>query len=269
MIPSFYSFYHERAKKVKTLFGLGLDPEIGKIPNTYPDSTDTLFEFSKQILESTEPYIAFTKINIAFFERYGSLGFSALEKLIEFQKEKFKDLPIVLDCKRGDLDNTAKEYAKYYFQTLKVHTVTLSPYMGSDTIRPFLELGNVFLLCLTSNPSGSELQRLETNQGVSVYLKVSEMAERLNNEYPGRVGIVVGGTQKESILEIRKSHPDLLFLLPGFGAQGGDSESAYKMSGLNSLFVASRAVLYPEGDNLDRKKSMEQAKIYSKLFPYP
>jgi orotidine-5'-phosphate decarboxylase len=240
--------FNKRFNSLQSNLTVGLDPEWEKIPDFLRKEKFPLFTFCKEIIESTGDFALAFKPNIAFFERFGSKGIQEFEKTIEHIHISCPDALIIADAKRGDLANTAKEYAIYYFESLSVDCLTVSPYMGKDTICPYIEnqKGSVFLLCLTSNPSAVEFQKWQdpskANGSTFLYQSVANLASTLNIEYEGRVGIVVGGTRPSDVAEIRKDHPDLFFLIPGFGAQGGTWQEILQASGSNSFINSSRGI---------------------------
>jgi orotidine-5'-phosphate decarboxylase len=272
MTQSFKSKFIARREQLKSLLCIGIDPEWEKLPHTCLSSESPLFEFSKSIVSSTHHYATSWKPNVAFFERFGSKGFRDFERYVEFCKETNENIPIIADAKRGDLANTAKEYAKYYFETLRVDALTVNAYMGKDTILPYLDLGGfVFILCLTSNPSSVDLQKLILKKSDGFfYEEVSDFCARLDSEYPGQVGIVMGGTHPSELKQMRDRHPDLLFLIPGYGAQGGSLEDIYSACGMNSIINSSRGVtLLSRSDDytdLAIKKAIEIQEQMTKLL---
>jgi orotidine-5'-phosphate decarboxylase len=261
------SRFDKRFNSLQSNLTVGLDPEWEKIPDFLKQEKFPLFTFCKEIIDSTGEFALAFKPNIAFFERFGSKGIQEFEMTIAHIHSAHPDALIIADAKRGDLANTAKEYASYYFDSLSVDSLTVSPYMGKDTICPYIEnqKGSVFLLCLTSNPSAIEFQKWEdpSKQEGSTFLyqSVANLASSLNKEYDGRVGIVVGGTRPSDVAEIRKNHPDLFFLIPGFGAQGGTWEEILQASGINSFINSSRGIHFlSSGKNfseLARRKAEE------------
>nr|CCC90679.1 putative orotidine-5-phosphate decarboxylase/orotate phosphoribosyltransferase [Trypanosoma congolense IL3000] len=212
-MSNFFNMLNERAKF--TLLCVGLDPRATTAAGAVLEC--------KSIIDATSPYTAVYKPNVAFFECLGAAGWSALEEVIAYIP---KDIPVLLDAKRGDIADTAEAYAKSAFQHLQCHAITVSPYMGGDSLWPFLkhQSKGVFVLCKTSNKGSGELQCLEVN-GQPLYEVVAECAERDWN-YNRNIGLVVGATDLVALARTRARAPTLWILAPGVGAQGADLHSA-------------------------------------------
>ncbi|PJZ70788.1 orotidine-5'-phosphate decarboxylase [Leptospira perolatii] len=259
----FYSKFIQRREKYGSLLCVGIDPDSAKLPSSLQKTPDRLYVFSKEIVDATAEFAVAFKPNIAFFEAFGGEGILQFEKLIRHIKLNYPDIPIVADAKRGDLDNTAKQYAKYFFQELEVDSLTLSPYMGSDTIRPFTEYDSkmVFLLCLTSNPDSAELQRKTFSEtGRTLYREVAAMSEKFSKR---NVGLVVGATHPGEISEIRQAHPDRVLLIPGYGAQGASLEEVLKVCGKDSLVNSSRSIIFSSSGSDFAQAAHNSAKAVS------
>lgn len=237
-MESFFTFLEKRVADCSSLLCVGLDPHVSDLsaPNA-----DGALAFCLNLIKKTAPYAAAFKPNTAFFEQFGAAGWTVLKQVVEaIQAESHRLgslIPVILDAKRGDIASTAEAYAKSAFATLGVHAITLSPYLGKDSIDPFLTNGEkgVFLLCKTSNPGASDLQDLhvlgpgvnQNGQGGSpLYLVVARLAQSWNTK--NNIGLVVGATQPEALARVRAVATDLWFLAPGVGAQGGDMEAALK-----------------------------------------
>lgn len=240
---------NKRLRNKRTLVCVGLDTDIHKIPGILLSEVDPLYEFNKAIIAATHEYIAAYKLNMAFYESLGIPGWELLERTLALIPA---DTLVIADAKRGDIENTSRKYAETYFKTYNFDAITVSPYMGMDSIAPFLEYEDkgVFVLCLTSNPGSTDFQFLNV-EGEPLYLKVAQKALGWNFIY-GNCGLVVGGTHTNEIKEIREIAPELPFLVPGIGAQGGNLELVVKHatddSGLSALINVSRSVIYASSE---------------------
>lgn len=252
-------------KQKKSYLCVGLDTEFEKIPKHLLKSKKPILEFNKSIINATKKYCVAYKLNIAFYEQYGSKGWDIIEKTIEHIPS---DIFIIADSKRGDIGNTAKMYARTFFETYNFDAVTVSPYMGLDTLQPFLEYKNKFtiVLALTSNEGSSDFQMLDTPDGKLyevVIKKVAEYANELN------IMFVTGATKADKIVNIRKLVPEHFLLVPGVGAQGGDfsevSENGFnKNCGL--LINSSRNIIYASNDeNFEISAEHEAIKLQSQM----
>lgn len=241
--PTFRQRFEAAARRNNSLLCVGLDPDPARIP---PGLSTR--EFLLGVVEATADLVSCYKPNIAFFEQDGPDGIAVLRDLIAAIPD---DIPVLLDAKRGDIGHTSEAYARALFDVLGAHAVTLSPYLGRDALDPFLQRSDrhAFVLCRTSNPGSGDLQDLPVGaDGDPLYLHVARLANRWNEH--GNVGLVVGATYPREAARIREVCPDLLFLLPGVGAQQGAIDEAVRASmdadGGGILVNASRAVLYAE-----------------------
>jgi orotidine-5'-phosphate decarboxylase len=201
---------------------LGVDPHPDRLPEGLPPTAEGIETFARDLIEAAAPQACAVKINVAFFEAFGSAGWAALERT---RADVPRDLPCILDAKRGDIETSAERYAAALFGHLNADGVTLSPYLGEDAIEPFLASGDrlVYLLARTSNPSAGRFQSLVAD-GEPIHLRVARWAaERWTD---GRVGLVVGATVPDELAMLRQAVPGPAFLVPGVGAQGGDAEAA-------------------------------------------
>ena len=237
----------EEIRKKKSFLCVGLDTDINKIPAQLLTAEDPIFEFNKGVIDATHPYTVSYKLNLAFYESMGSKGWDSLEKTVNYIPENiFK----IADAKRGDIGNTSKQYAKTFFETYNFDAITVSPYMGSDSIGPFLEFENkwVIILALTSNKGSKDFQMLKTDDEY-LYEKVFRTSSEWGHK--GNIMYVVGATHPEAFGSIRKIIPDHFMLIPGVGAQGGSVQDIAKFA-LNAdtgvLVNVSRAVIYPGND---------------------
>lgn len=234
-MESFFSFLEKRVDDCSSLLCVGLDPHSSDLKE---HTAASALDYCLALIKQTAPYAAAFKPNAAFFEVFGAEGWTALKQVIEAIDAESKRLgsmiPVVLDAKRGDISSTAEAYARAAFETLGAHCITLSPYLGKDSIDPFLQNSEkgVFLLCKTSNPGSGDLQDLlvttDNGQSSTVYLyeHVASLAQAWNTK--NNIGLVVGATHLDAMQRIRKAAPKLWFLAPGVGAQGGELESALR-----------------------------------------
>ena len=235
-METFFTFLAKRVDDCSSLLCVGLDPH----PNDLSAPTaEAARDFCLRLVKATSSYAAAFKPNAAFFELFGPEGWAALKEVIaavQAESDRLGSMiPVILDAKRGDIASTAEAYAKSAFENLGVHAITLNPYLGRDSIDPFLaykEKG-VFLLCKTSNPGAADLQDLPVTVGtqhvVPLHQHIAHLAQQWNTG--NNIGLVVGATQPEALARVREAAPDLWFLVPGVGAQGGDLETALR-SGL-------------------------------------
>ncbi|MPW38159.1 orotidine-5'-phosphate decarboxylase [Thermococcus sp. 101 C5] len=246
----FIKKYRKARDKNSSILVVGLDSDPGKIKGS-----KSVVEFNEHIIKETADLVCGYKINIAFYEKLGWGGYMALEETIELIKNE-TNLPVILDAKRGDIGNTARAYAKAYFDRLGVDSVTVNPYMGRDAIIPFLEKGHAFILLLTSNESIGDVE-------LHVYPRVLELAKELEKSYPERVGIVVGATRKDHISKISNASGDLSWLIPGIGAQGGDPEVLKELKRRDVVVNVSRAIIFAENV---RKKAAEFRELLARQY---
>lgn len=225
---------------------VGLDTDIQKIPEHLKKADDPLFEFNKQIIDATIDYAVAYKPNIAFYEAHGLKGWESLMKTIEYiPKEAF----VIADAKRGDIGNTSKMYARAFFEEMNCDAITVAPYMGEDSVKPFLDFKNkwVILLALTSNAGGKDFQNLTLDSGEEVYERVLSKSQEWGSAE--ELMYVVGATKAKALKNIRQIVPDHFLLVPGVGAQGGSLEEVSKY-GMNSecglLVNSSRGIIYKD-----------------------
>jgi uridine monophosphate synthetase len=254
-METFFSFLEKRVDDCSSLLCIGLDPHISDLEK--PTAASAM-DFCRRLVKQTAPYAAAFKPNAAFFEVLGPEGWTALRQVVETVQAESERLgsmiPVILDAKRGDIASTAEAYARSAFEQLGAHAITLNPYLGKDSIDPFLtykEKG-VFLLCKTSNPGAADLQDLPLASGDPLYIKVAQLARQWNTK--NNIGLVVGATQPEALARVRAAAPDLWFLSPGVGAQGGNLESALqaglRADGKGLLINVSRSLAQSENPKL-------------------
>ena len=236
----------EQIQKKKSFLCVGLDTDINKIPQDLLAMEDPVFEFNKQIINKTAEFAVAYKPNTAFYEVYGAKGWQSLERTIQYIKVNYPEIFIIADAKRGDIGNTSANYAKAFFNTLKADALTVAPYMGKDSVEPFLGFEDkwVILLALTSNKGSQDFQYLNTGNRL-LYQQVLQTATTWASS--AKMMFVVGATHPEELGEIRKMLPDYFFLVPGVGAQGGDlpTVAKYGLSKDCGLLVnSSRGIIY-------------------------
>lgn len=239
----------ENIKRKKSFLCVGLDTDIKKIPAHLLDEEDPVFAFNKAIIDATAPYCIAYKPNLAFYECLGVKGWIAFEKTIQYLKQNYPDQFIIADAKRGDIGNTSAMYAGSFFDELDIDSVTVAPYMGEDSVTPFLAYEGkwVILLALTSNKGSHDFQLTSDSDGERLFEKVLRVSQNWGNEE--NMMYVVGATQGRMFEDIRKVVPDHFLLVPGIGAQGGSLEEVcrYGMNRTCGLIVnSSRAIIYAD-----------------------
>lgn len=238
-------------KKKRSFLCVGLDTDLTKIPKHLLSHNDPVFEFNKQIVNVTHSVAVAYKPNLAFYESLGSSGWDSLEKTVNYIRSLTSDIFLIADAKRGDIGNTSAMYAKTFFDTYDFDGVTLAPYMGLDTVSPFLQFEGKWsiILALTSNRSASDFQYISDNNNKLLFENVLETAQEWGNS--DQIMFVVGATKAEALQKIRKIVPDNFLLVPGVGAQGGSLEEVAKY-GLNDhcglLVNSSRGIIYASAD---------------------
>ena len=235
----------------KTFLCVGLDTYINKIPSHLKNEDDPIFAFNKAIIDATAPYCVAYKPNLAFYECYGLKGMLAFEKTIQYIKENHPNHFIIADAKRGDIGNTSKMYAQTFFEEYNLDSVTVAPYMGEDSVKPFLEYEGkwVILLALTSNKGSHDFQLTEDKQGERLFEKVLKKSQEWGTTE--NLMYVVGATQGKMFEDIRRIAPEHFLLVPGVGAQGGSLQEVckYGMTKDCGLLVnSSRGIIYASTD---------------------
>ena len=235
----------------KTFLCVGLDTDINKIPAHLKNEDDPIFAFNKAIIDATAPYCVAYKPNLAFYECYGLKGMLAFEKTIQYIKENHPNHFIIADAKRGDIGNTSKMYAQTFFEEYNFDSVTVAPYMGEDSVKPFLEYDGkwVILLALTSNKGSHDFQLTEDKQGERLFEKVLKKSQEWGTTE--NLMYVVGATQGKMFEDIRRMAPEHFLLVPGVGAQGGSLQEVckYGMTKDCGLLVnSSRGIIYASTD---------------------
>lgn len=259
---------HEQILQKKSFLCVGLDPDLTKMPPHLLETEDPIFEFNKAIIDATQDLAVGYKPNTAFFEAYGIKGWMSLQKTINYINENFPEQFTIADAKRGDIGNTSSMYAKAFFEDLNFDSVTVAPYMGKDSVEPFLAFENkhTIMLALTSNEGAFDFQTLTTN-GTELYKQVLETSKTWKNSE--NLMYVVGATKAEYFADIRKIVPDSFLLVPGIGAQGGSLSEVCKY-GMNDkvglLVNSARAIIYAsKGTDFAEKAREEALKVQQEM----
>lgn len=238
----------ENIKRKGSFLCVGLDTDPKKIPSHIANEPDPIFAFNKAIIDATAPYCVAYKPNMAFYESFGSQGWDALERTIKYIKENYPDQFIIADAKRGDIGNTSNLYARSFFEHLDVDAITVAPYMGEDSVTPFLGYEGkwVILLALTSNKGSQDFQLIQDGNGTPLFESVISKSQQWANE--NEMMYVVGATQGRMFEDIRRVAPKSFLLVPGVGAQGGSLEEVCRygmIPGDCGLLVnSSRGIIY-------------------------
>jgi orotidine-5'-phosphate decarboxylase len=258
----------QQIKTKKSFLCIGLDVDLTKIPKHLLALEDPIFEFNKAIIDSTHDLCVSYKPNTAFYEAYGLKGWQSLEKTINYINENYPDIFTIADAKRGDIGNTSTMYAKAFLEDLNFDSVTVAPYMGKDSVEPFLAFENkhTILLALTSNEGAFDFQT-KNIEGQELYKTVIKTSKGWKNSQ--NLMYVVGATKAEYFTEIRKILPDSFLLVPGVGAQGGSLQEVCKF-GLNEdiglLINSSRAIIYASSDeDFAQKARVEALKMQQEM----
>lgn len=257
----------EQIRLKKSYLCVGLDTDITKIPAHLQNHPDAVFEFNKAIIDATNDLCVSYKINTAFYEAMGLKGWQAMEKTVNYIP---KDILTIADAKRGDIGNTSTQYAKAFFEALPFNAITVAPYMGEDSVKPFLQFENkwAIVLGLTSNPGSEDFEQQKIvgqTAGSSEFLYERVLKKVSNWGTPGNLMFVVGATKATELAEIRKIIPDHFLLVPGVGFQGGSLADVSKY-GMNSdcglLVNASRAIIYAS----EKENFAEEARAIAKQY---
>lgn len=247
----------------KSFLCVGLDTDLNKVPKFLLNEEDPIFSFNKAIIDATAPYSIAYKPNLAFYECYGLKGMEAFERTITYLKEDYPQHFIIADAKRGDIGNTSKMYAQTFFKEYNVDALTIAPYMGEDSVKPFLEYEGkwVILLALTSNKGSHDFQLFEDKEGMRLFERVLTKSQEWGTTE--NLMFVVGATQGSLFADIRKLAPNSFLLVPGVGAQGGSLQEVCKY-GMNKdcglLVNSSRGIIYASADENFAEIAGEKAK---------
>ena len=251
----------QQIKDKNSFLCIGLDVDLERIPEHLLNSENPIFEFNKAIIDATHDLAVAYKPNTAFYEAYGIKGWQSLEKTVQYINETYPDVFTIADAKRGDIGNTSAMYAKAFFEDLDFDAVTVAPYMGKDSVEPFLQHEDKFaiLLVLTSNEGAYDFQTKKVD-GVDLYKQVLETSKTWKNSQ--NLMYVIGATKAEYLAEVRKIVPESFLLVPGVGAQGGNLEEVCKY-GMNKnvglLVNSSRGIIYASGGLDFAEKAREEA----------
>jgi orotidine-5'-phosphate decarboxylase len=254
-------FLLDQIRKKQSFLCIGLDVDLNKIPEHLLNLEDPIFEFNKAIIDATHHLCVAYKPNTAFYEAYGLKGWQALKKTIDYLNQNYSEIFTIADAKRGDIGNTSRMYAKAFFEDLGFDSVTVAPYMGKDSVEPFLEFEDkhTILLALTSNEGAFDFQT-KTVDNTELYKQVISTSKTWENSQ--NLMYVVGATKAEYLAEIRQIIPESFLLVPGVGAQGGSLEEVCKY-GMNQtvglLINSSRGVIYASNLKDFAEKANEQA----------
>ncbi|WP_256393939.1 orotidine-5'-phosphate decarboxylase [Natronoarchaeum rubrum] len=254
----FFERLADRIDAVDSVVSVGLDPDPDRLPEHLLDRDLPRWAFNRRIIDATHEHAAAFKPNAAFYEDPD--GWRALEETIAYAKGK--DVPVILDAKRADIGNTTRQYADLLDDEADgpaADAITVNPYMGRDSLQPFLDKEDkgVFILCRTSNPGGADIQDLELAEGDLVYERVAALADGWNGN--DNVGLVVGATTPDELEEVREQVPDIPFLVPGVGSQGGDAEAAVEHGLADGVGVvnSSRGIIFAWEDDQSRRRATE------------
>jgi len=266
----------ENIKRKQSFLCVGLDADVKKIPQHLLNEEDPVFAFNKAIIDATADYCVAYKPNLAFYESLGAKGLLAFEKTVDYIRKNYSDQFIIADAKRGDIGNTSEMYARSFFDFMDLDAVTVAPYMGEDSVKPFLIYPEkwVILLALTSNKGSQDFQMTEDKNGECLFEKVLKKSQEWATDE--QMMYVVGATQGKMFEEIRKHAPNHFLLVPGVGAQGGSLEEVAKY-GMNSqcglLVNSSRQIIYAdstenfaEAAKIEAKKAQEEMAGYLTLI---
>ena len=258
----------EQIKLKKSYLCVGIDPDLEKIPGHIRNQKDPIYTFSKSIIDSTVKFAVAFKFNIAFFEAYGIDGLVSLEKLIKYVNKQYPNVFTIADAKRGDIGNSSSRYAKAFFEGFGFDSITVSPYMGRDSIEPFLSFENrhTIILALTSN-SGAEDFQFISSEGKKVYEHVIVESKKWNGNE--NIMYVVGATKSTYLENVRKLIPDSFLLIPGVGKQGGSLEDVSSL-GINKnigiLVNSSRAIIYASNkEDFADRAGFEASKLQGEM----
>ena len=263
-------FLFQQIKNKRSFLCVGLDTDIQKIPEHLFDTEDPVSTFNREIIDATASYAVAYKPNLAFYESLGTQGWQSLEKTVAYIRENYPDIFLIADAKRGDIGNTSGLYARAFFDTLEFDAVTVAPFMGEDSVKPFLAYPGkwVILLALTSNKGAADFQYLQDKEsGDRLFESVLKTSQNWGT--PENMMYVVGATKAEKLKEIRSIVPDHFLLVPGVGAQGGSLQEVAR-NGMNStcglLVNSSRNIIYAsDGEDFAQKAGEAAKEVQSEM----
>ena len=259
-----YEQLFQQIREKKSFLCTGLDSDIQKLPKHLLDAESPIFEFNKQIVDATAKYSVAYKPNLAFYESEGTAGLKALEDTVAYIRKNYPEIFIIADAKRGDIGNTSKMYARTFFGEYDVDALTVAPYMGEDSVTPFLDGYDdkwVILLALTSNKGSFDFQLIEDKDGERLFEKVIRKSQEWGNDE--NMMYVVGATRGEMFTDIRKAAPNAFLLVPGVGAQGGSLQDVCRYGIIKDcglLVNSSRGIIYADNTENFAKVAGEKAK---------
>lgn len=255
-----------------TFLCVGLDPDLDKLPKYLQQADDAIFAFNREIIDATADYCVSFKPNAAFYEAYGISGLQSLDKTIKYIRQNYPDHLVIADAKRGDIGNTSAMYARAFLKRLHADAITVAPYMGRDSVEPFLQFEGKWavVLALTSNAGSADFQDLRLENGMTLYQQVLKTTSAWGNA--GNMMYVVGATKAEMLKDVRAIVPDHFLLVPGVGAQGGSLADVCRY-GLNSdvglLINASRSILYAsDGRDFAQAAEKEARAMQQEMLSY-
>jgi orotidine-5'-phosphate decarboxylase len=254
---------YRQIRQKNSFLCIGLDTELSKLPGHLKNSELPLFEFNRQIIEATHDLVIAYKPNTAFYEAQGASGWQQLELTIRYIRQKFPDIMVIADAKRGDIGNTAMQYASAFYEELNCDAVTVAPYMGSDSVKPFLSYPGkwVVLLALTSNEGAEDFQFAHTGKTERLFETVIRVSKQWGNA--DNMMFVVGATRAGLLVKVREIIPEHFLLIPGVGKQGGDLNEVAEY-GLNKqcglIVNSSRAIIYADSSEHFASAARENAK---------
>lgn len=259
----------ENIKRKQSFLCVGLDTDIKKIPVNLLDDPDPVFSFNKAIIDATAPYCVAYKPNMAFYESLGVKGIAAFEKTVRYIRENYPDQFIIADAKRGDIGNTSALYARAFFEELDVDSLTVAPYMGSDSVKPFLGYEGkwVILLALTSNPGARDFQYFSDKNSTRLFEEVITTARTWTENPDDEMMFVVGATRGEMFIDVRRVAPRNFLLVPGVGAQGGKLADVARYGMIDDecglLVNSSRGIIYASAGEDFAEAAAREAKTLS------